>query len=125
MEDADFQLELKNYPETRKFAIASHDKVKRWNHLKWLKNNIIGFQVIENNSQRIGAVRVHEGVISIWIDRQFWGLGVATEVIKRVAQKGHTAIIVDGNVASLRAFIKAGFLPVAHSAITKNYFLEK
>lgn len=133
MDDADFMLTLKNYPETRHFAIQSHDEIKKEDHYRWLKPRLIFFQVVckEADGEPIGCVRVFGGEISIWIDRKYWGLGVATAVIKEVADNsqydkgGLTAKVVDGNVASLRAFIKAGFLPVTHSAIDKYYLLQR
>lgn len=121
MSDADFMLELKNYLETRQFAIKSQDKIKLVDHLKWLEKHIIFFQVIEtDNNRRIGAVRIFGGEISIWIDKDFWGLGVASQIITKVCEAGMFAKIVDGNVGSFRAFIKAGFKPVAHES---NYYI--
>jgi hypothetical protein len=35
--DADKMLTWKNYPETRQFAIASHEEIKREDHLQWLE----------------------------------------------------------------------------------------
>ena len=125
MADSDKMLEWKNYPETRKFAIYTHDEIKKEDHEEWLKNYFIWFQVIENNKEPIGAVRIIGNELSIWIDRKFWGLGIATRVIKRVSQTGMYARIVNGNAASLRAFVKSGFIPVAHSAVDNCYILEK
>lgn len=140
MDDSDFMLELKNYTETRKFAIVTQDIITWSSHYHWLEKHVQEFQVIEEvGGRRIGAVRIQripqedkteEGKyvklqpdkteISIWIDRQFWGLGYATEVIKKLRKDNMTAKIVDGNVASIRAFIKAGFLP-AHFIDNKYY----
>jgi RimJ/RimL family protein N-acetyltransferase len=128
MSDADDMLRWKNDPDTRKYAILSHDEIKLEDHLKWLENNVQHFQIIEFKIDGIkkalvaGAVRIYEGEISIWIDRAFRNRGVATEVIKAVATCGMTAKIVDGNMASLRAFIKADFLPINH---IDNYYLLK
>jgi RimJ/RimL family protein N-acetyltransferase len=102
--DADFLLEMKNYPETRKFAIATHDEIKKEDHYKWLENNIQYFQIIGN---RIGAVRIQDNEISIWIDRLYWGQGIASFIIEQVYEENMYARIVDGNVNSMRCFIKA------------------
>jgi RimJ/RimL family protein N-acetyltransferase len=118
-------LTLKNDPETRKYAIASHDEIKREDHVKWLEKNLMFFQVVDAPSERIGAIRIFGNEISIWIDIKYRGLGVATAVIKQVATNGMYAKVVDGNVASLRAFTKAGFLPVGHSSVDKCYILKK
>jgi Acetyltransferases, including N-acetylases of ribosomal proteins len=126
--DAEKMLEWKNYPETRQFAIQSHEEIKREDHIKWLEDNVQYFDVIEfyieplNTTVKAGAIRIFEGEISIWIDRAFRGKGVATRAIKKLAEADMVAKIVDGNVGSLRAFIKAGFLPVEH---IDNYYLLK
>lgn len=124
MEDSDFMLELKNYPETRAYAIVTHEEIKKEDHEKWLAKNFLFFFVIMRGEERIGVVRIFGGEISIWLDRKFWGLGIATSVIKAVAKKGNTAKIVDGNVASFKAFVRSGFVPVAHSMVDKYYLLQ-
>jgi RimJ/RimL family protein N-acetyltransferase len=108
MADAKKILEWKNYPETRKFAILSHRKVKLQEHLKWFKKNLQYYKIINN---RVGAVRVQDKEIAIWIDRKFWGQGLATRAIKLISKKGFVAKIVEGNIASKKAFIKAGYKP--------------
>lgn len=125
MSDADFMLELKNDPATREFAIVSHDEIKKEDHYKWLEKNIWSFQVIDGDYERIGAVRIFANEISIWIDKKFRGLGVAGEVLHRVSKEGYFAKVVDGNVASLRTFTRAGYRPVAHSATEKYYLLQR
>lgn len=114
MKDADRMLEWKNYPETRMFAIETHDEIKRENHVKWLYKNLQYFQVIMCDGEVCGAVRVQDDEVSIWIDRSFWGKGLATGTIKRVSSPGFTAKIVPGNVTSMRCFIKAGYLPTSY-----------
>jgi len=126
MNDAEKMLEWKNYPETRQFSIKSHDEIKLEDHLKWLEDNVKYFKIIEfqvtalHKTIMAGAIRLQDGEVSIWIDRAFRNKGVATNAIKEVAPCGGYAKIVDGNVGSLRAFIKAGFLPVKH---IDNYYL--
>ena len=70
----------------------------------------------------MGVIRIQDNEISIWIDRDYWGCGVASEILKRVSQEGMTAKIVDGNVASMLAFINAGFKPFHHE---HNYYIMK
>lgn len=118
IEDAGKMLEWKNYPETRKFAIASHDEIKIENHLKWLESNIQYFQMIDDK----GAIRIQDNEVSIWIDRQFWGEGLASKAIKLVSKNGFIAKIVEGNIASMRAFLKAGYLPVSYQ---DGYYIFK
>lgn len=124
MQDADFMLELKNYPETREFAIYSHDEIKKEDHYKWLPEKINQFRVIDGYyHDNLGVVRVNGDEISIWVNKRYWGLGIATEIIKRVSNRGMKAKIVDGNVASMKAFIKAGFVPIDH--VDNYYILQK
>lgn len=129
MDDSDFMLEMKNYEETRQYAILSHDLIKKEDHEKWLPKNLQYFQVIEvENGQRAGAVRLQDDEISIWIDRKFRHEGLAIQTIETMWLRGTTegggltitAKIVDGNITSLRAFIRAGFLPIIH---IDNYYI--
>lgn len=121
MADADFMLALKNDPQTRQFAIVSHDEIKKEAHYEWLEKNIEHFQVAETNAGvRIGAIRIQDSEISIWIDKEYRSKGIGCMLIKRVAFKNMTAKIVDGNVASMRAFICAGFKPCLH---VDNYYV--
>lgn len=117
MQDADKMLEWKNYPETRQFAIHSHFIIKRENHIKWLSKNLQYFKVIND---RQGAIRVQNKEVSIWVDRAFRENGLATEAVKKVSKHGMTAKIVDGNVSSMRCFIKCGYIPVSHEY---NYYI--
>jgi RimJ/RimL family protein N-acetyltransferase len=116
MSDADFMLELKNYPETRKFAIASHEVIDSESHYRWLRKHLQYFRVIVNGDDQIGVIRYFANEVSIWIDRKYWGLGIATRILQEFTKEGDLAKIVDGNIASMRAFIKAGFIPVQHSS---------
>lgn len=117
MEDALLMLKWKNYPETRKFAIQSSDKITKENHLKWLPKNIKFFQVIEYNGKPCGAVRVESKEVSIWVDRSVRGKGVATKAVDAVAKSGQTAKIVSGNIPSMRVFISCGFKPVSYNGV--------
>lgn len=124
MSDADFMLALKNDPVTRQFAIVSKEEIKREDHLKWLEKNIQYFQVIEKwTGEMVGAIRIQDNEISIWIDKAYREMGIATKILSRINFIGCWGKIVDGNVASLRAFVKAGFTPRAH--IDNYYILER
>ena len=112
MEDADIMLEWKNYPETRSFTIATNQVIRREDHIKYLEKNIQYFQIIRVEGEIIGAVRIQNNELAIWIDRKFWGRGLATEAIKLASVKGMTAKIVDRNINSIRAFINAGYKPI-------------
>ncbi len=127
MDDADKMLEFKNYEETRKFAIRSHDEIKREDHYAFLEKNLDQFQVVQTKDAIAGAVRVNGGEVSIWIDRAFRANGIALKTINQISYKGMIARIVDGNVASMRVFCRAGFLPKAHDRLcgTDHYIFEK
>jgi hypothetical protein len=121
MSDADFMLELKNDPATRKFAIISKEEIKREDHIKWLENNIQYFCVIEafGGSERVGAIRIQDNEVSIWVDKEFRRANIAKGILIMETKPGMKAKIVDGNIPSMRAFIRAGFLPVSYH---DNYY---
>ncbi len=129
MADADKMLEWKNYPETRQFAILSHEEVKREDHMAWLPKYIDQFQLILNTGfggvYPVGAVRVNGLEVSIWVDRDHRGRGIALEALKRVSFPGMIALIVMANIPSLRTFIRAGFLPRSLGGGGKFYIFEK
>ena len=122
MADADKMLEWKNYEETRKFSISTPHEISAKDHFEWLQKNLEYFSIIMSDRFRVGAVRRQNGEISIWIDRDFRGFGYATDAIKMVSKIGNIARIVDGNVPSFRAFLRAGFFPIKYE---KNFYILK
>jgi len=121
MADADKLLEWKNYPETREFAIVTKEEINREDHHNWLKDNIDQFQIIADNQELCGAIRINHTEISIWIDRKYRNKGVATFFLRQVIQPGMYAKIVSGNIGSMRAFIKAGLKPISY--YNNSYYL--
>lgn len=121
MADADKLLEWKNYPETRKFSIITPHEIKADDHYHWLRQHLEFFQVIQGSNNTIGAIRIKDGEISIWIDSRFRGQGLAAKVLEKVATPGMTAKIAEGNIPSMRAFIKAGFTPTAYYVHPSNF----
>lgn len=119
MSDCDKMYEWKNYSETREFSIRSKKEIPYAEHIKWLEQNMQYFQVIGNMQ---GAIRIQNNEISIWIDRNHRGLGIASWVLEEVSEEGMTAKIVDGNISSMRAFINAGFKPVSYQ---NGYYIFK
>lgn len=123
MADAAFMLELKNYPETRQYAITSHDEIKMEDHLKYLEANLQYFKVIEDNvGQPMGVFRLKDNEVSIWIKKELWKMGIATYVLQHETDRSMFARIVAGNISSMRAFIRAGFLP---KSFQDNYYIFK
>lgn len=131
MSDADFMLALKNDQQTRQFAIVSKEEIKMEDHVKWLEKNISTMYVIEKwTGERVGAIRIndkststnYDKEVSVWIDKKYRELGIATIVLSRHEFFNCWCKIVDGNVASMRAFVKAGFVPSEH---IDNYYILK
>lgn len=127
LEDADFMLELKNYPETRQFSISTPHEIKREDHLTWLEKNIEHFQVIEefnNVPIKIAAVRFVDNEVSVWVHQKYRGMGYAVSAINGVKKDGCIAKIVIRNIPSIRAFIKAGFKPIELvEGVMKTYYI--
>lgn len=128
MDDADFMLELKNDSDTRFFALLTSEEIKREDHIKFLEKNIQYFQVIEDGGtimQNVGALRVQDNEISIWITPKFRGMGYATSAINKVKKDGMTAKIMTGNLPSLNAFIRAGFSPIELKQLPLDHYIFK
>lgn len=131
LDDADFMLELKNYPETRKFALQTSEEIKKEDHYKWLPNNLQYFQVIEfkdslmYKTASVGAIRIQDNEVSIWLHRDARGKGLALIALNSVKQEGMTAKICTGNLPSLRAFIRAGFLPIELIEVPLQHYIFK
>lgn len=123
MSDADFMLELKNDPATRKFAILTDQEIKREDHIKFLEQHLSEFQVIElfQGTERAGAVRIKDNEISIWISKDVRRSTLATQALLLCRKLRMTAKIVIGNIASIRAFINAGFKP--EELVDNKYYI--
>lgn len=113
LEDAEILLNWKNDPETRKWAIVTHDKIKMENHIKWLEKHYKEIAIITDGEKDYGNIRINKEEIAIVIDKKYRGYGLAKKVLSKIETK-RIAKIVDGNIASMRLFISAGFKPVAH-----------
>lgn len=124
--DADFLLEIKNYPETIRFSIITEEEIKKEDHYKWLEQNIQYFQIIvDERYGDIGAIRFKDGDVSIWIDRKYWKQGRATYALQTFCQRGQTAKIVEGNIGSMKAFVRAGFEPTDYNYEGSYYTFKK
>lgn len=119
MSDADFLLDMKNYPETRRYSFVSKEEIKYDDHINFLKENIHQFKVIVIETFCYGIVRVQNKEISIWIDRKFWGKGIATSIFEQ-CEKGTLAKVVNGNIGSIKALVRAGFELIEHK---DNYYI--
>ena len=114
--DAKFLFDLKNDKDVRKWSIASKDKIKWDNHLEWLNKHLHEIFIITNDKKPVGDIRLEEDEIAIKIAKKARGNGYADIAIKIVCKLCRilTAKIVDGNVPSMRLFIKNDFKVVYH-----------
>lgn len=120
MADADKMLEWKNYSETRQYAILHNNEIKKEDHYEWLRDWLHEFQVIDNDGELCGAIRIHNKEVSVWIDRKYRNQGLASMFLKSLSQYGIISRIVAGNIASIRTFINAGFKPISFQ---DNYYI--
>lgn len=109
IEDAENLFRLKNSEGVRVTAIVK--KPIEWDeHISWLIKNLKHIWIIlAENCEFAGDVRIVEGEMSIRIIEKYRGKGMGSEVIKKFARKGMTAKIIEGNIGSMRIFIKNGF----------------
>lgn len=116
MKDADLLLGWKNDFEVRKWSIVSLSKIKREDHLKWLKKNLDKISIIEEYGYPCGDIRVDDGEVAIKLEENFRGRGLGSKALKCVllGRNKLMAKIVDGNVSSMRLFLKNGFEVVDH-----------
>jgi RimJ/RimL family protein N-acetyltransferase len=113
LEDAEILLKWKNDSETRKWAMVTHDKIKIEDHIKWLDKHYKEIAIITDGKVDYGNIRINKEEIAIVIDKKYRGYGIAKKVLAKI-KTNRIAKIVDGNIASMRLFIGAGFKLVAH-----------
>jgi len=138
MADAKELLRWKNDPTTRKFAIVTQKRITLKDHLVWLEKTLrdshVNLFIITDGLNDYGDVRLDVGPleteISVRIAPEHRLHGVATRALKLAIKEyfetdtnSLIAKVVDGNIASMRTFLKLGFVPYKHE---KNfYFLER
>lgn len=129
--DATFLFDLKNDKDVRKWSIASQDKIDWDKHLEWLHMNLHKIAIIVYKGKDVGDVRwVDDKEIAIKIDKKYRGLGLADMVIKSLTRNPINEVIiakiVDGNVPSMRLFIKNDFKVVDHKTTNGvGYYILK
>ena len=140
------KVRLVNSSDIQKIFELSNDDVVRANsinkskiswesHVKWFNNRIKDlehpFYIIENdNGDFVSQVRfdtAKENVISISISKTFRGKGLASDIIKICTQKSNLksvyAYVKIANIASKKAFIKAGYKELGIEQINnEDYF---
>lgn len=128
-EDKDIILEWRNHPEVYKFALSA-EPVSRETHENWFKKILnkpdTFFYMGILDGKKCGTVRYDifpenktEAEVSISLSPEFWGRGIATELMKlgeeelkkESSVKIVHATVLNENKASLRLFEKSAFNP--------------
>ena len=135
-EDIKKVFDLSNDPEVRAHSIRT--KPISWQeHQLWFTDRIAKtaepFYIVEDpNGSFIAQVRLgplSDPVISLSISKSFRGQGLAAEIIKQCSQKCRYrriyAVIKKGNLASLKAFQKAGYKPFKEDAEYQTLIYKK
>jgi spore coat polysaccharide biosynthesis predicted glycosyltransferase SpsG/L-amino acid N-acyltransferase YncA len=143
MEDAERLLAWRNDPEVRSVSFT-HDAITLDHHRGWLKKQLhspaCDIWIAEDRSGiPIGQVRlnydvqVSKATVSIVLDHTLRARGMGTVLIEKVSRFAFfnepslleiVAQIKPGNVASERAFAKAGFRPIAPTTIEDQIALQ-
>lgn len=113
IEDAELLLAWKNDPVTRQFSIVTHEVIPLETHYLYLLDHLKDIQIIEYGGVPCGDIRIDEEV-SIRLDPEYRGKKIGYKALKLVVKPGMVAKIVEGNIASMRLFIKLGFRPTAY-----------
>lgn len=113
-------FDLSNDDVVRKNSI-NQEKIKWEDHIRWYENRIKRteepFYIVESlNKDFIAQVRFDkkdEHIISISISKDFRSKGLASKIIKRCSEesgrKEIAAFVKEENIASQKAFVKAGY----------------
>jgi RimJ/RimL family protein N-acetyltransferase len=113
-DDMEDMFRWKNDPITRQFAIKTHKKILWKNHVKWFEQNKFLVFIICQKNIKIGTVSIVPE-IRIIIDPEYRGQGFAFKALQYLVQPGYIAKIVNGNIASMRLFLKLGFKPICYN----------
>lgn len=126
--DGEFLFALKNDPTVLAGSYIIRKPVKREDYFKWLNVRLADPQTelyIIEGEERIGDVRLDvskEIEVSVRITEEHRRQGVSDWAIQEVCgiagryKRPIIAYIVDGNIASMRLFLKHKFVPVSYMA---------
>ncbi len=132
MADAADLLKWKNEADTRRNSLLPEVVIEMKDHLVWLERTLsdpsVQFFIIEKDGRAVGDLRLNEGSdeteVSIRLDREFRGQGLATRVISMVPRgKPLMAKIVSHNIPSMRVFIANGYRPAEYCDTTPSYYV--
>lgn len=101
--DREWVLALRNDPEARAHGDSAPVDDGWWEAVR------ADLRIIVVNGERVGYVIVKDGEVSILITRNERGRGIGTAALQQLTGPLHAFVKVD-NVASRRAFEKAGFV---------------
>jgi RimJ/RimL family protein N-acetyltransferase len=124
IEDAVRLLEIKNDPDVMRYSIFSKKPIKFEHHIKWLEDRIdnekVQLYVIFNEGSLVGDIRfdIEEEIeVSVRIDPRFRNQGIGTTILNDLGKyirglhfKPMVCRIIKYNLASLKLFLKCGFV---------------
>lgn len=126
-EDIDFYFVLKNDPLVLQGSYAIRETVPYEQYKEWFFKQLSGmdmeFWVVEEDGVAVGDVRLDFGEeieLSIRLKEEARHKGVGHYALGLLIDKATEynkpviAYIVDGNVASMRLFLRHGFLPMSY-----------
>lgn len=130
IEDAQLLFDWRNEPATR--ANSFHSEPLDWDsHVAWLQQALcredVNIFIVEDNQQPVGTFRLNRidsgrAEISITVSSHFRGNGYGSKILLEAAtvakeQFGYSIIqarVKESNIASQRAFFRAGYKVVSH-----------
>ena len=127
-----FLWNLKNDQITNRFSL-SPGKISFTSHKKWFMKNKKKIQILTNNDEPVGQIRLdknkYEGIIDYAVDRNHrnkgYGLMLVRDCLKKNKKiKYFTAIVHKKNIPSINIFQKLNF-KIDTSLVNKNFYLFK
>jgi RimJ/RimL family protein N-acetyltransferase len=133
LNDAQLLFNWANDPVTRQNSFNS--KTIYWNdHILWLKKRLVDpankIYILNSDDNPIGVVRfegIENTIIAVTVAPGHRGMGLGAEIINRACNKfwesnnsDILAYVKKENVASLRAFEKAGFILIGNDIVNQG-----
>jgi len=110
MNDSFNIFDLRNQLYVRKICFNS-DKIEFYNHSFWYRDNYKKISIIESNKVFLGYIRLdRDNFVNIAILKKFQSKGLASDILSKM--DNGFAVVFDDNLASIKAFMRAGFKPV-------------
>lgn len=123
MKDAVFLLMLKNDRVMRQFAVVTNKKIKKKDHIRWLKDHVDEMKIVMVGTKKAGMMRISKDrEVSINLHPKFRGKGLGGQILVNYCPSGVWAKIVNGNLASMKLFLNNDFKIVDYK---ENYYVLK